>query len=222
MIRQPPRSTAPRLVAMSAVLSCVCLALLGVRAHLAGTDFYSYMAWNLFLAWTPIVLAIVFVSLPPRFRGVKAVVCALWLLFLPNAPYMVTDMIHLGDHPGAPAWFDVVMFASFAACGVALGYSSLVLVRSRLFAGRRPLARDLFSVGVLASAAFGVSLGRIAHWNSWDVLSRAPSPAQADRAFSLPVLVFAALFALGLLLGYVQLVHDWDAPVAPRAESTRS
>ncbi len=96
----------------------------------------------------------------------------LWLLFLPNAPYIFTDFVHLSATSAAPLWFDGVMLSAFAWTGLLLGYVSLDLVHAvarHRFGGALSWAGVLC---VLALVSVGVYLGRFKQWNSWDVLVR--------------------------------------------------
>src|SRR5262245_44153242 len=81
--------------------SGLCVSLVAVRATPAGFDGYGFLVWNLFLAWIPFLLAVAFYDgyRRGRPRAVLAGIAVLWLLFLPNAPYMITDLIHLGSVP---------------------------------------------------------------------------------------------------------------------------
>jgi uncharacterized membrane protein len=95
-----------------------------------------------------------------------------WLLFFPNAPYLVTDLIHLEDVDGVPLWFDALVFGAFAVTGVLLGYVSLYLIQisiRRRFGNVVAAAVALASIGL---GGYGLYLGRVERWNSWDVLGR--------------------------------------------------
>ena len=86
--------------------------------------------WNLFLAWIPFVCALGAYLLARRRGGLAVVLLgSVWLLFFPNAPYMLTDFIHLGDTPAVPLWYDALMLASFAWTALVLGFASLYLMQ---------------------------------------------------------------------------------------------
>jgi uncharacterized membrane protein len=97
---------------------------------------------------------------------------AAWLGFLPNAPYLVTDFIHLRFRLGAPVWFDAVLLATFAWAGVGLGAASLRLVTSVVRARNGAWASSLFVVAAALLTGFGVYLGRFLRLNTWDVVAR--------------------------------------------------
>jgi len=154
------------------VLSLGAAALFGVRLDRVGRPAFLLLPWNLFLAWIPFVLALGVVGVHRR-GGPRPLLWALgagWLLFLPNAPYILTDFIHLGRAGGAPLWFDAALIGAFAAAGLALGLVSLLLVHHVVEARAGRLAGWVVAVGSLVLSALGIYLGRFPRFNSWDVL----------------------------------------------------
>ncbi|HSP71694.1 MAG TPA: DUF1361 domain-containing protein, partial [Gaiellaceae bacterium] len=153
--------------------SALCVATLELRIHRTGDPFYRFLVWNLFLAWVPFGCALAaFSRARRRIDLVVVALLLLWLLFFPNAPYVLTDFIHLSERPSAPLWYDALMLSSFAWTALLLGFASLYLVQMvvRRVAG---LAWSwLVVVGALALASFGVYLGRFMRFNSWDALLR--------------------------------------------------
>ena len=104
-----------------------------------------------------------------------------WLLFLPNAPYLLTDLVHLGPVREAPFWFDVLLLASFAINGLLLGFAALAMVQQvvvRRFGSRWGWA---LALGALGLCGYGIYLGRFLRWNSWDALD---SPGMLVRQVS--------------------------------------
>jgi uncharacterized membrane protein len=156
-----------------ALLSLFSVALIVVRYVYSSEPLFGGLIWNLFLAWIPFGLSILIYD---RHRaGARPVallpVAGLWLLFLPNAPYILTDFKHLVPSPVVPLWVDIVVIAAPAWTGLLLGFLSLYLVQSvvRSLAGAR--VAWVAAVGVLGLASFGIYLGRVLRWNSWDVLA---------------------------------------------------
>ena len=125
-----------------AVLSLAAVGLIAVRLDRVGEPAFFFLTWNLFLAWIPYVLAICVAAVHGRGgpRPLLWVLGAAWLLFLPNAPYILTDFIHLGRIGGAPLWFDAALIGTFAAAGLALGLASL-LVMHHVVEARPPQPR---------------------------------------------------------------------------------
>src|SRR5262245_35237806 len=120
--------------------TALCLGLLELRAWHYGSSEHRGLVWNLFLAWLPALGAFAAYNLnrwPTRFRWLPIIgLSLLWLLFLPNAPYLITDIIHLKQSYGAPLWYDLITLVAFAWTGSFLGLVSLfmmqMLVRSTL------------------------------------------------------------------------------------------
>lgn len=136
------------------------------------------IAWNLFLAWVPLCLAIIV------YRGTTSglpapLTCALgvlWLLFLPNAPYIVTDLKYadLKYIDGNPlhVLYNILLLSMAASTGLLLGLTSLSLMHAVVRRGVGVVSAWVFVVACLALSALGVYLGRVHRWNSWDVIAR--------------------------------------------------
>jgi uncharacterized membrane protein len=148
-----------------------CVVLLEVRRHEFGSRGYPYLVWNLTLAWIPLVLAILLlVSYKRRHSAVEMIaVGAAWLLFLPNAPYLLTDFIHLGD---AHRLYDTILIGSFAFTGLALGFASLLLVQLVVTRVAGAMFGWSTAIGALFFSSIGIYLGRVLRFNSWDAIQR--------------------------------------------------
>lgn len=163
-----PRS----LLFLNGVACSWCCLILAVRFYLAGNFSYIFMPWNLFLALIPLGLSL---GLHPTLKPRHAVpLLALWLLFFPNAPYVLTDLIHLNPHrqPQVSLWLDLVMLLSFALVSLWIGFQSLRRVQHWFDQRFSRLTGWWVTIGTLALSGFGVYLGRILRWNSWDLLHR--------------------------------------------------
>jgi uncharacterized membrane protein len=181
----------------SGALSMRCIAILSVWCLLAGVavrwseDFHP--TWNLFLAWIPLVLAYA-LSWAARFEAGWFVIPALgaaWLVFLPNAPYLVTDLVHM--HGGASAQNAALL--TLALTGLLIGIKAVQIVQRliELHLGERAARRIVPIIAVLV--AFGVYLGRVQRWNSWTVIEQPRAFVHAALAVpSQPGRVVAALF----------------------------
>jgi uncharacterized membrane protein len=156
-----------------AVLSLGAAGLLAARLDRVGQSAFVFLPQNLVLAWIPYLLALCLAAVHSRGgpRPLLWVFGACWLLFLPNAPYILTDFIHLGRVSGAPLWFDAALIGTFAAAGLALGLSSLLVVHHvvEMRAGR--VFGWVVAVSSLGLSAIGIYLGRFQRFNSWDVLN---------------------------------------------------
>ncbi|RYG64099.1 DUF1361 domain-containing protein, partial [bacterium] len=138
-------------------------------------------------------------------RVVRAAWAAAWLAFLPNAPYLLTDMQHFNSDGLAPRWYDSWLFGANALNGLLLGSAALGI-------GHRALERSLGVAGgwvavviVCLLCGFGIYLGRFVRLNSWDVLT---NPVRVFHVLigcftdpmRAPRLVFVTLVAGGVQL----------------------
>ena len=126
-----------------------------------------FLVWNLFLAWMPLVFAVVFAAV--RSRAALLLIGACWLAFLPNAPYLVTDLIHLSGHD--ELWRHVLQFGFAAWTGTLLGVVSLRIVHvevERRFGSIAGWSLVAISTGL---CAIGVVIGRFQRSNSWDLVT---------------------------------------------------
>jgi uncharacterized membrane protein len=147
----------------------LALGLLAVRMLMAAG--YGFLAWNLFLAWIPLLLAIAVVKASRSGGRLSlASLLVLWLLFFPNAPYVVTDFVHLRDIGGMPRWYDAIMLSSFAAASLALAFVSLYLVQDLIRAKLGGAWSWVGALTVIALSGVGIYLGRVVKLNSWDLL----------------------------------------------------
>ncbi len=130
--------------------SAVCVAVVIARIAWTGKIRYGFLAWNLFLAWLPLVFALLArenyrAGEKPGWRCLSF--SAAWLLFFPNAPYIFTDLIHLTNRYFVHFWVDLAVILSCAFTGLMLGFVSLYLMQSVV---TRMLGRDagwLFGAG---------------------------------------------------------------------------
>ena len=112
--------------------SALCVALELFRELHFGALGFRFLVWNLILAWIPLLLALFVYDRYRRGSPLArlAPALALWLLFLPNAPYIVTDFVHLSAASRTPLWLDGVVVSAFAWTGLLLGFVSLYLLHA--------------------------------------------------------------------------------------------
>jgi uncharacterized membrane protein len=198
-----------RVVASLVLSTVLCLSFLVLRVAHWHHYTYVWLWWNLFLAWVPLGFAVVAYNLSWRHSRLSwllvAVCSVIWLGFLPNAPYLVTDIIHLKRQPDVPLWFDLSLFVATAWTGSFLGLASLGLMQEivRRLAGSA--VSWLFAATALGLSGVGICLGRFLRWNSWDVflaptqiiggiLTGLRHPGEHSQTFIFS-LIFAAVFS---------------------------
>jgi len=212
---KPARDTSEvikRLLLFGTLMSW-CAALLLFRFVRSDSLFFGFLLWNLLLAAIPAVAAWFFVRAAEIRSSALIQVSwfAIWLAFLPNAPYIVTDFIHLDSRPPIPLWYDIALLASCAGTGLLLGYSSLADVHATIARRFSASLGWALALAALFLSGFGIYLGRVLRWNSWDALTN-PLPLFsdiADRVFhplSHPQTVGVTfIYGITLLLGYIAL-----------------
>jgi len=106
---------------------------LAIRMYITRSIHYSFLVWNLFLAAVP--LAISYIITYSKLWQNRIVFISLflsWLLFLPNAPYIITDFIHLEHWSQMPLWFDFILIGLFAWAGLLMAFKSTYLIYQSL------------------------------------------------------------------------------------------
>ncbi len=219
-MRLPPivkSADVKRFVVVSMLLFwCFCLVV--VHIDRTGSGYYRFLITNLFLACMPLLLSTALriarhweVPWPLQFA-----VLSLWLLFLPNAPYILTDILHLTRASHAPAWYDLALLLSCAGTGLLVGYLSLIDVQTIVARRLGQTWSWIFALVSLVLSGFAIYLGRFLRWNSWDVLV---DPA---RLFGITdgllrpwthlkplavTLIFGGILTLGYISLRILLVH---------------
>jgi uncharacterized membrane protein len=196
-----------------ALSSGLAVALVAGRVLRTGEAAYTFMVWNLFLAWLPYLFSL-WAALAERRRPGQwwrlLLPGALWLLFLPNGPYIVTDIIHLRRIQPAIWWLDVGLIATFAWTGCFLAVASLHAMQELV---RRYLGAALswlFVLLTLPLSGLGVYLGRFERLNSWNVLTNPREvlgsvvetllhPGSQPRALGVTLLFAGLLFVCYLM-----------------------
>lgn len=200
-----------RLILVSTLLFwCACM--IAVRVDRTGSGYYRFLVTNLFLACVPLLLSTL-LRVTTRFQfhwTIRAGLVGLWLLFLPNAPYILTDILHLTRASEAPAWYDLALLLSCSGTGLLLGYLSLVDVQTIVARRSSPIWGWVFAVVSLVLSGFAIYLGRFWRWNSWDILIAPTRVFEIANVLMHPIanmrpLSVTLIFGIILALGYISL-----------------
>ncbi len=153
------------------VASCFAASLIVARRYILGSWNHYFLVWNLFLAWIPLGVAFVLklMNRPPL--PLLLIGSVVWLAFLPNAPYIMTDLIHFRwSH--SVVWLDWSMFLAFALTGLFAGFASLTWMQAIVRARFGSAIAHAFTLLSLVGCGIGVYIGRFLRWNSWDIVTR--------------------------------------------------
>lgn len=164
------------------IACAVCLGLVFARVAYSDSGRHLGLIWNLFLAWIPFMLAY-FAYLVSWRRAtlylVIPVIAFLWLIFFPNAPYMLTDLQDLARKAtGAPLWYDVIIVVWASWTGMLLGVISLYLMQNIITRSFGRVAGWVFVFVISGLSSFGIYIGRFVRLNSWDILQNPTETAQ--------------------------------------------
>lgn len=148
------------------ILTAFCVLMQAVRMYGSNSISFIFLPYNLFLAWLPVLFGLYLRrSSKPITMGLLFM---LWLLFFPNAPYIITDLLHLKPRASFPHWYDTMLVYTFAFTGLLVGMLSALIVYDKLKQHfSKAIARIIIMLSMLASG-YGIFLGRFLRWNSWD------------------------------------------------------
>ena len=200
--------------ALLVAASVISLVLAKLDTRVNGEDRYSFLVFNLVLAWIPFVAAVVAYARPPQpdhlLPGHADLHPGL-ADFFPQRPLPADRFPAPGLLPTAssPLWFDVILLIWFAWTGLLLGITSLYLMQEIVTRTFNRTIGWVFAIGVTILSSIGVYLGRFLRWNSWDLLQD-PLPIARDMygivrhpIANLPTYVFTILFTLLFLFIYL-------------------
>ena len=159
-----------RLLMLSALFS---MALTAARVIYTGQWLFVWLSWNLFLAFVPYAITrfgirnISWIETNVKFLFLF---CS-WLVFVPNAFYIITDLFHLELRTNIPLWFDLALILSFAWNGILLGVLSVRQMEKMITIKFPRMKEWQFVYPIMLLNAFGVYIGRYLRYNSWDVVS---------------------------------------------------
>jgi uncharacterized membrane protein len=164
-----------RFIAAIGFSCAVSLGLLAARVIDSDSARYIFLLWNLLLAVIPVPLGWWLVQRIRLFGWLhwqQILLTLLWLSFLPNSFYLVTDFIHLRETYEASLIFDVMLLASFMCNGFILGFLSVYMIHKELIRRMSELKAYGIVALILLACSFAAYLGRFTRWNTWDLLLR--------------------------------------------------
>lgn len=178
------------------------------RVLIFNSNYYVYLFWNIFLAILPFIISLILLKFANNKKLTKPLLIIggiFWLLLLPNAPYVVTDLIHLNRSRGAPLIYDVFLVFSCAWTGLLLGLYSISHIEKIIRLKYKAHTAAFIIAFIILLTSFGMYLGRFLRFNSWDIFSSSPllfnkvteifaKPAEYEEAYIFTGLSFVFIY----------------------------
>ncbi len=199
-----PSTRRSLLLGLMLVLWTLCCVLL-VLLRIWRTNSYLYLSllWNLALAWVPMITAFLIFWIERQKLSSPAgqgLIFLIWFFFFPNAPYIITDLIHLTPRFGIPVWYDLMVIVFCAWTGLALAFGSLYLMQQVFSRRFGPRFGWLLVALTIPAASFAIYLGRFLDWNSWDLVLKPKAVLTNIIAIGVNPLADPAPLGISLLL----------------------
>ena len=102
------------------------------RIIYTGHLLFAFLSWNLFLAFVPYAISKKINGAAIKNKWKFLLYVLVWLIFIPNSFYIITDLFHLDMNEEVPLWYDLALLLSFAWSGILFGILS-VRQMERLF-----------------------------------------------------------------------------------------
>lgn len=188
------------------------------RYVLFGSTYYLFLFWNLFLAFLPLLISrsmFVFNIRGHLSRVAFIIIGVFWLLLIPNAPYIVTDLIHLSHRHGAPLIYDAFMIFTFAWAGLLMFFYSLQDIEKIIISKYGVWIAKIKIPTIILLSSIGVYMGRYLRFNSWDVFIDHSVLGDTLDKLSKPItqkegLIFIGLCSIFLYFFYMSFKEKQD------------
>lgn len=189
------------------VVTAYCFGLLLLRAKITQSVYLFFLIWNLMLAILPYLIS-TYLSMDSsrNNKWTNALLTFIWLAFLPNTFYIITDLVHIVKSKGNLFYLDLIIISSFAVTGFLLGLLSIIEMEKTIIKfnfSSKIIRHGLFIICLLNG--LGIYIGRVLRFNSWDILSNPIdlfSTIQSEL-ISIETLLFSGLFGTFIYLALI-------------------
>lgn len=187
-----------------------------LRVVFFGKFSFIYLLWNIFLAFVPFLISslLLYFKQDGKLKNwLFIIVGIIWVLFLPNAPYIVTDLIHIGVVRSVPVLYDSVLLFTSAWAGLLLGMHSIFHIEKILLSLYSKKNTSVIILIILALTSFGMYLGRFFRFNSWDIFVNPLSSSDkfiknlSSSSYHIDALIYVLLFFLFICVSY----YSWKS-----------
>jgi uncharacterized membrane protein len=162
------------LILAFAFSSLVAVGIVLINMAYSHSGYYLFLIYNLSLAFIAPLLAlwlVIRLKTTPWLGLPNILITLLWLGFLPNSFYMITDLIHVQSSIGIDLLFNIVLVMLFIFNSVTAGFLSVYLVHKELLKRMYYTNAHIIIAGVFLLCSFAIYLGRFLRWNSWNVIT---------------------------------------------------
>lgn len=199
------------------IMTAVTLAMMLIRNAIVGDDVFYWMRSNLFSGFIPLLIAALLQVFNRRIPvWLFWVALAMWILFYPNSPYMISDLIHDDmDAKLSPDQivFDTLLIFSLAMLSLYYGLLSLKIVYELFRSRYNQQKARIFIAFTLVLSCLGFWMGRelkaIFHQGnvySWDVFLKPGLVIKLTLENLFPIAKFKYTWLMMIQFGVLQLM----------------
>jgi uncharacterized membrane protein len=194
------------------LVSVLAITLLLLRVKITNSTYLLFLIWNLFLAYIPYFLSSnIYKNFFNKSKKTQNSLYGLvWLLFIPNSFYILTDFTHLHFKTTFQFSLDMLIISSFSFVGFYVGLLSIHTIRQLVIAKYGNTKGNVFILTISFLSAFGIYLGRVLRFNSWDIISKPIQLAYTSiyALFSLETIIYTLQLGTIILISYI-LFYYW-------------
>lgn len=205
-------------IALLAGLTLLTVVILVARGVFSVYPVNRAMLVNIGLAWIPLGCLLILWAItdgkPRSYPFITTIVLLVWLLFLPNAFYLMTELHHLAGPLEVPLWYDILAVFCVGTTGLLVALQSVFLATVLLGNYFSRFVRRTMVVACLFLSSFGMYIGRFLRANSWDAFIQ---PVQLLKNVSREMftsgklgeaMTYSVLYTLFLLFVYAFVFPD--------------
>lgn len=189
------------------LLSILSIVLVLLRIKLTHSYYLLFLLWNLFLAILPYSISLLVCNdYKLKFQISKNLILLLtWFLFLPNSFYLITDFVHLHHTSILQFSYDFILLSVFTIIGFYTGLKSIFRINKMILMQYSTKISNTFLITTSYLSAYGIYLGRVLRFNSWDVINNPLELLNSliECLFKAESLVFTAIIGTIIFLSYI-------------------
>ncbi|MEC4004813.1 DUF1361 domain-containing protein [Flavobacterium sp. SUN052] len=189
------------------LLSIISITLVLLRIKITHSFYLLFMVWNLLLAILPYALSyLIDKEYALKFEISKnTILLLIWFLFLPNSFYLITDFVHLNHRSILQFSYDFILLSLYTILGFYTGIKSIYRIYKIVFVQFSHKIANGYLVATCYLSAYGIYLGRILRFNSWDVINNPLEllTSLIESLLKLEALLFTLILGTIILLSFI-------------------